>query len=523
MGNFGEQSQSEILFDYQARLETADGGNGQLGTLFESSRAPAEAGRERVAMVRTSRAWSKRFWGWVALRKLEAEFLLELDEHVELLTAEYMRRGESPEQAKRMARIQVGGRGQLRDEYLERAGLPMVESLVADLRFALRALRKRPGFAGVCILTLALGIGATTAIFSVVNGVLLRPLPYPNSERLLRIQESHPGWSNGHVTYAAFLDTERESKTITNIAAFRPWDFNLTGEGEPQQLPGAMVSGKFFAAMGTIPVIGRTLNEQDDLNGSDNHVVVLSYGLWQSTFGGDPQILNRILHISAERYRVLGVMPKGFEYPEHAKLWCPLVAGGESRGNRRAHLLTVIGNVEPKDAVKAGGELLRIARDVNQNNPGIDPEIVLMASPLQKTLVAPVQPALLILISAVSLLLLLACASLANLLLGQGEARRKEFAIRISIGARRRRLVRQLLTESVLLSLLGAVAGVGIAWQSLRLISALQLDDIPRIGEISMDWRVLGFTALISLLAGILFGLAPAIVATKTDVHSTLK
>jgi predicted permease len=475
-------------------------------------------------MLWSMKVLASRIRGWVAARKTDEEFMQELDAHLELLTAEYIRRGMTTEEAQRSARVRMGGVTQLRETHREVGGLPAAENLFQDVRYALRTLRNRPGFALVCILTLGLGIGASTAIFSVVNGVLLRPLPYPNSSRLVRIEESHPGESAANFTYASYLDLERESKSLENITAFRPWSFNLTGDGEPEHVTGALVSGSFFSALGLQPLLGKTISAEDDQPGGDYHVVVLSYALWQSRFGSDRGILGRMLRVSAENYRVIGVMPGGFDYPDRSRVWCPLVAGGELHNNRRSHLLTVIADLRSgKPLGSAQGEMTVIAEQIEKQNPGIDPEMLITAVSLQKNLVAPVQPALLILIFAVGLLLLLACANLANLELAQAAARQKEFAIRLAIGAGRARLARQLLTESLVLSSLGGALGLGIASQSLLLIVAVNAHNMPRSGEISLDWRVLGFTLLVSLITGLLFGLAPAMVGMRIDLITSLK
>ena len=465
-----------------------------------------------------------RVRGWFISQKMDEEFSGELNAHLELLTTELVRRGNSPEEARRLARVQLGGITQLREAHREAGGLPVVENFVQDLRYATRSFLNKPGFAIVCVLILGLGIGVTAAIFSVVNGVLLRPLPYPNSSRLVRIEEIHPGSSNANFTYASFLDLERQSKSMENISAYRPWSFNLTGEGEPEEVAGALVSENFFSALGSQPILGRTFRGEDDQLGGDNHVVILSNALWQRKFGSDRGILGKILKISGEDYRVTGVMPEGFNYPETAKLWCPLVARGDSRSNRRAHLLAVLANLRPGTLLNAAqAELAVIAKSIEGQNPGIDPTMQIAGVPLQKSLVEPVRPALLILMFAVGLLLLLACVNIANLMLARAETRQKEFAIRLAIGAGRARLIRQLLTESLALTMLGAVLGLAIAHQLLRFIVALNGDSMPRFGEITMDWRVLAFVLVISLITGFLFGLAPALVSARTDLAGSMK
>jgi putative ABC transport system permease protein len=470
------------------------------------------------------RILASRIRGQFSAHEVDADFSQELDAHLQLLTEQNIRRGMTPEEALRSARVRLGGMTQLRETYRELGGLAVAETFFEDVRYALRTLRKSPGFTLVCVLTLGLGIGASTAIFSVVNGVLLRPLPYPNNGRLVRIEERHPGESTANLTYASYLDLEYESKSLESISAFRPWSFNLTGEGEPEQVPGALVSAAFFSALGSKPLLGRTIRAEDDQPGADNYVVVLSYALWQSRFASDRGIIGKMLRVSAENYRVIGVMPRGFDYPDKSKVWCPLVPGGQLHNNRRSHLLTVIADLRSGEPLgSARGEMTAIAERIEKQNPGVDPDMLITVVSLKKSLVAPVQPALLILIFAVGLLLLIACANLANLLLARVAARQKEFAIRAAIGASRGRLVRQLLTENLVVTSLGAALGLGIASESLRFIVSVNTENMPRFGEISMDWRVLGFTLLVSLFTGLLFGLAPALMGTKTDLNTSLK
>ncbi|HYL64210.1 MAG TPA: ABC transporter permease [Candidatus Methylomirabilis sp.] len=481
-------------------------------------------------MLEQMKILTSRIRAWLGRRGVQEEFSRELEEHLALLTDENVRRGMTPEEAKRAARVRLGGMMQLRETNRELHGWTAAETLFQDVRYALRTLRKSPGFTAVCVLTLGLGIGASTAIFSVVNGVLLRPLPYANHDRLVRIGELHQGSAGGlsgnfgNATYANYNDLERAARTVENLSAFREWSYNLTSDGDPEQVPGALVSGNFFAAMGSGPALGRMITPEDDAPGTDNNVAVLSYALWQRRFGGERGIVGKTLRINGEDFRVVGVMPRGFDYPQKSEVWSPLVPHGKFHDNRRAHLLTIVADVRAGQTIgSAQAEIAAIGQRIEEQNASEDPDMALATVSLKKSIVAPVQPALEVLVFAVGLLLMMACANLANLLLARGGAREKEFSLRTALGAGRARLVRQLLTESFVVAMLGAAAGLGLAAWSLQFISALDSQDLPRFGEISLDWRILGFTLLISCFSGLLFGLAPALSGAKTDLNTSLK
>jgi putative ABC transport system permease protein len=466
-----------------------------------------------------------RFRSFFYRVQLDRDLDAEISSHLQFAIEENIQRGLSPAEARRQALLRFGGPQQAKEHHREARSLPLLEILLRDLRFALRLLRKSPGFTAVAVLTLALGMGATTTIFSVVNSVLLRPLPYENSHRLLRVEETHPGAPGANLTYATFLDLQREAKTIENVAAYREWIFNVTGGTEPAQIPGALVSGNFFASLGSTHILGRTILAEDDQPGGYNRVVVLSYALWQSRFGSDSNILGKKLTVNAEPFTVIGVMPPGFDFPGQSEMWCPLVPGGQFHNNRRAHLLTVLADVgRGQSSGAVNGELTAFAKSVESRNPSVDdPSLTLSAATLQRNLTAPVRPALVILLFAVGLLLVIACANVANLLLARTAARGKEIAVRLALGASRTRLTVLLLTESVFMSLLGGAAGLLLAQAGLALVRSQNSNNLPRFAEIHLDWRVFAFSFGVSILSGLFFGLAPALAGSKLNLNAPLK
>ncbi|HSF23530.1 MAG TPA: ABC transporter permease [Blastocatellia bacterium] len=399
-------------------------------------------------------------------------------------------------------------------------------TLFRDLRYGIRMLIKRPGFTAVAIVTLALGIGANTMIFSIVNAVVLSPLPFPDSARLVRIAESHPKYS-ANFTYATFLDLGSETESLANIAASRFWNDNLTEDGEPEQVASMLVSANFFAALGVAPHLGRTFIPEEDQRGGDN-VVVISHGLWQRRYGADSNIIGRSIKVSGVDRTVIGVMPPGFQsgflFPGSYELWVPLVPGGVLSDNRRSHLLAVIARLKPGATVaQAKAEMAAFATRVEQEHPGVDPELSFGVTGLQERLVAPIRPALTVLFCAVGCVLLIACANVANLLMARSAAREREMAIRLALGAGQWRVIRQLLTESALLGLLGGAAGLLLAVWGIDSITALNPGNLPRLNEVRIDGSVLGFTLIASLLTGVLFGLAPAFQLCRLSIHEVVK
>jgi putative ABC transport system permease protein len=470
--------------------------------------------------------WNKLMHSIRALfrrKQTETELDSELRFHLESQIESNIGAGMCPEAARQSAVRKFGGVELAKEECRDERGTQALENLWEDIRFGARMLRKKPGFTAVAVLTLALGIGANTAIFSVVSAVLLRPLPYPNHAKLLHVKETHFGsTASTNFTYANFLDLQRSAKTLENVAAYRPWTFNLTGDGDAEQVFGAQVSGNFFSTLGLHPFLGRMIRAEDDALGGENRVAVLSYQLWQSHFGSDLKIVGKMTEVNSQRYLVIGVAPPNFKLPEYAEMWCPLVPGGTLHDNRAARLLTVIANLGVKSPAVARSEMSSIAKQIQNENPGAAPGLEIDATPLKDSVVAPVRPALMTLVIGVGLLLLIACANVANLLLARGATRKKEIATRLALGAGRARIIFQLLTESLMIASLGGALGCAIAWWTLKYIVALN-GEFPRFGEITLDWRVLGFTLFISFLTGILFGIAPAFASLKLDLNASLK
>jgi putative ABC transport system permease protein len=407
-----------------------------------------------------------------------------------------------------------------------------MNTLLQDVRFGLRMLLKSPSISIVATIALALGIGANTAIFSVVNAVLLRPLPFPDPDSLVAIFETDNsrGYVRGSHSYPNFFDLRAQNTVFERISTYRSGDFIMTGRGEPARLQSGVVTADLFPLLRVQPMLGRTFVPDED-KPSESRVVVLSHALFQKRFGSDPAILNQSLNLDGRSFTVIGVMPPGFEFPiqsDPVELWTTIAgdaSGSEPvTGQRGAHFLRVIGRLKPGvSEEQAQAELTAIAARLEQQYPNENTRKSLRMESALSALVGDVRPALLILLGAVACVLLIACANVANLLLARAMSRYKEMAIRAAMGASRIRVIRQLLTESLLLSLLGGAVGLLLAvWWS-DLLIALGKDDIPRAVEVGIDWRVLTFTLGVSLLTGLVFGLAPAFHSSKTELVDSLK
>ncbi len=400
----------------------------------------------------------------------------------------------------------------------------MLTSILWDLRYAMRTLLRNPGFAIVSVLALALGIGANSAIFTVVNSVLLRPLRFPDSDRLIMVQDRNlkAGFPQFALSPGNYVDYHDHNHSFTAITAISEQGLNLSGGTEPERLHGARVTGEFFDVVGVKPQVGRGFIANEMKLGSD-HVAVLSHALWVRRFAGAANVLGQTLKINQEIYTVIGVLPQGFAFSD-VEILTPLTMKEEDWRERGGHDLAGIARLRPGATLEsATADLNAIAARAEQQFPRSNAGWDTTEQTLQETMVGDIRPAILTLSAAVGFVLLMACVNLANLLLSRSAARRREIGIRASLGAGRARLVRQLLTESMLLAGIGAVVGLFVAWGGVRFLISLGPDVLPRINEIAIDPRVLAFTAAITVVTGILFGLAPALQMAKTDLATATR
>src|SRR5215469_11305106 len=463
------------------------------------------------------RMFVSRVFGWLSPREAEEEFTQELESHLEMLTAENVRRGMPLAEARRAARVRLGGMSQIRERHREMHTLPLLETFVQDIRYGLRTLRKSPGFTALAVLILGLGIGANTAVFSVVRAVIFRPLPYRDPGRvvMLWVTDTRPpnfGVADGSTSYLDFLEWRRQTHSFEDLAIFykRGWSVvTLTGE-EPEKVQGSFVSSNLFALMGVAPLLGRTFTEEDLRR--REHFVVLSYGLWQSRFGGSPDALGSNLAIDGSPWQVVGVMPPQFRFPflagsweNHAasevQLWAPLTANPSAEPSAGDPLnlmrpqgrsrFQVVGRLSPGASIRsAQTEMETIAERLAQEYPDTNRTSGIRVRPLDEYVVGEARRPLFLLSACVLLVLLIACANLATLFLARGVSRARELAVRAAIGATRGRVIRQLLTESALVALIGGAAGVLAAYPAVHLIIAASPVNIPRLDETHIDAAV---------------------------------
>ncbi|HXV85930.1 MAG TPA: ABC transporter permease, partial [Gemmatimonadales bacterium] len=438
---------------------------------------------------------------------------LEMDEeirfHLEMETEEGVRAGLSRAEARRRAQLAFGGLQRVREEGRDARGVSAATDLLMDLRYGLRTLRRSPGFTAVAVLTLALGVGANTAVFTVVNGILLRPLPYPEPASLVSV------WDGGH-SRAEFTRVRDRNRTLERVAAYLDRvGFSLSGEGQPARLKGTQATADFFHVLRAAPLLGRGFAPGDDAPGKDP-LVVLSHGLWRDRFGGDSSVVGRQLDLDGVSRTVIGVMPPDVRFPtSDTELWVPLVLDESWRGFWGVYGHHMIGRLRPGMTLEQLRQDLRgIAADLREENPywkpGEDYVTEVRASSLQELMVRGSRRMLLVLSGAVGMILLMACANVANLLIARGTVRQREIAIRSTLGASRRRIARQLVTESALLALAGGAAGLGLAFAGVRFLHGFLPPDLSRLADLAVDRSVLWFALGLTTLTAVLFGLIPA-------------
>jgi putative ABC transport system permease protein len=481
--------------------------------------------------MRVLRVWLVRAFGLFRSERRGRAFDDELDAHVQAHVEDGLRAGMSLDDARRQAHLSLYGVERTKDAYRDRKGFPMIESLIRDARYGFRTLVKAPAFSLAAILILALGIGANTAIFSVVNAVILRPLPFADSSRIMRLWHTPPATfpsaTNGRRIFtlspANYLDWEAQNHVFDRMALYRFRPFTLTGRGEPETLRGAVVTGGFFGTLGVRAIVGRTLDQADEAPDAPR-VVMLLESLWRSRFGSDAGMIGRSISLNGDSYTVVGIVAQRAAHPENVVVWVPLVWTPQERAVRSNHTYLAIAHLKPGVDMKAAqAEMTTISKRLEVQYPADDKGWGASVLPLHEDLVGDVRQALLVLLGAVGFVVLIGSANLANLLLARTLGRSKEMAVRTALGASRRRIIQQVLTETVLLAFGGAAVGLLAGWLSLRFLVTSIGQRLPRAMEIDLDANVLVFTCVVAIAAALLAGMVPAWRLTRGNPNDALK
>ncbi|MGH9342815.1 MAG: permease prefix domain 1-containing protein [Terriglobia bacterium] len=458
--------------------------------------------------------------------RTEKQLDKELRFHLEQQIADYVANGMNPEEARRRALLEFGGLDQVKEACRDVGAARFVETLIQDARYGLRQSHRNPGFTAAAVITLALGIGANTAIFSVVNGVLLNPLPYTQPDRLVALYWRDSHFTRSGISYPNFLDWARDNHSFSALAADVPDDFNLTGTGEPERLPGERVSASFFPLLGVKPVIGRTFTVAEDQVGAPP-VVLISGGLWKRKLSSSAHVLGKAFTLNGRAYTIIRVIPSHFyNYSgNRSDVYVPIGQWNDPTfHDRRAHMIGAVGRLKPGVTFEQSkADMDALGRHLAEEYPQADKGTGITLVPLKQDVIGNIQPYLLLLLVAVGFVLLIACVNVANLTLARATGRTREFAIRTALGAGRARVIRQLLTESVLLALAGGGLGLLIAFWGLQGALKVLPEALPRAQNIHLDGHVLLFTLGVSVLAGILFGMAPALKTSAANIQETLK
>jgi predicted permease len=449
----------------------------------------------------------------------------EITSHLQMAARDREARGESPAHASAAAQRELGNTGVIQDVTHDQWAWTWLENLLQDVRYGSRTLRQSPGFAAVATLTLALGIGVNTALFSVVNGVLLNPLPYPQANQLVGLWWDRMPGQHSSIPYPNFLDWQKQRTAFSSVGAYLQDNMIISGAGEPERVDGVKISANFFDLLGVKPLLGRSFRPEEDQVGA-GPVALISDGLWKSKFGSSPDVLGKTITVDGRSCTIVGIVPEKSPIYTTADVFTPLGQFNEEPFRDRRASLGTVGVARMKPGVtlaQARADMDSVARNLAAEYPDANKGTGIFVNPLQDDITGDIAPTLFMLLGAVGFVLLIACANVANLLLARSAARAREFAIRVALGATRRRIMRQLLTESLLLASAGGALGLLLAAWATKAALAVIPEALPRTDEIGLDGRVLFFTLAISILVGIAFGVVPALKTSRPDLHESLK